>query len=182
MGPGDGKLLVSEDKKTRMLKDGTFWYAGLLLILSIPGQREPIMINRNTIKRLSYGLVILTLVLTSCGGDGRGASLDGAASSNKGERAVSSRAPVLMSINISPTNPLGIEPGTHLLFRATGSYSDNSVQDITTMVVWSSSDTVIATVSNARDSKGWVTTVSKGYCSISATFESVSASTIIGVK
>ncbi len=140
------------------------------------------MINRNAIKRLSYGLVILTLALTSCGGDGGGAPLSGAALSNKGERAVSSRAPVLMSINISPTNPLGIEPGTHLPFTATGSYSDSSAQDITTMVVWSSSDTVIATVSNAQDSKGCVTAVSKGYCSISATFEGASTSTIIGVK
>ncbi len=140
------------------------------------------MINRSVIKRLTYGLVILTLALTSCGGDGGSAPLSGAAPSNKSEIAVSSRAPVLMSITISPTNPLGLEPGTHLLFTATGSYSDNSAQDITTMVVWSSSDTVIATASNARDSKGWVTTVSKGYCSISATFEGASASTIIGVK
>ncbi len=140
------------------------------------------MMNRSVIKRLTYGLVILTLVLTSCGGDGRGAHVSGAAPSNKGERAANSRGPVLMSINISPANPLGIEPGTRLLFTAMGSYSDNSAQDITTMVVWSSSDTVIATVSNVQDSKGWVTAVSKGYCSISATFEGASASTIIGVK
>ncbi len=140
------------------------------------------MINRSVIKRLTYGLVILTLALASCGGDGGSAPLSGAAPSNKGVRAVSSRAPVLMSINISPANPLGIEPGTHLSLTATGSYSDNSAQDITTMVVWSSSDTIIATVSNAWDSKGRVTTVSKGYCSISATFEGASASTIIGVK
>jgi hypothetical protein len=140
------------------------------------------MINHSVIKRLSYGLVILTLALASCGGDGGGASLGGAAPSTNGKRAVSSRAPVLLSIRISPTNPLGIESGTNLLFTAAGSYSDNSTQDITTMAVWSSSDTVIATVSNARDSQGWVTTVSKGYCSISATFEGVSDSTIIGVK
>ena len=139
------------------------------------------MINRRVIKRLSCGLVILTLTLTSCGGDGGGAHFGSVAPSTKGERAGGSRAPVLTSINISPTNPLKIEPGTNLLFTATGSYSDNSVRNITTMVVWTSSDTVIATVSNARNSKGWVTTVSRGYCSISATFEDASGSTIIGV-
>ncbi len=64
------------------------------------------MINRSVIKRLTYGLVILTLALTSCGGDGGSAPLRGAAPSNKSEIAVSSRAPVLLSINISPTNPL----------------------------------------------------------------------------
>ena len=140
------------------------------------------MISHGVIKRLAYGLVILTLSLTSCGSDGGSASFGVVASSTKGERAVGSRAPVLTSINISPTNPLGIEPGTHFFFTAKGAYSDNSVQDITTMVVWNSSDTVIATVSNTGNSKGRVTTVSRGYCSISATFEGASASTIIGVQ
>ncbi len=179
---GDGKQLVSEDKKDRLLKDELYLYARSYYFLLIPRQEKPIMIKRSVIKRLTYGLVILTLALTSCGGDGGGTSLGGVASSIKSEKAVSSRAPVLLSINISPTNPLGIEPGAHLRFTATGFYSDNSVQDITTTVVWSSSDAVIAAVSNARDSKGWVTTVSKGYCSISATFEGASTSTIIGVK
>ncbi len=142
---------------------------------------KTVMINRCVIKRLSYGLMILTLALTSCGSDGGDASLGRVAPASKGERAEDS-TPALMTINISPTNRLGIELGTHLLLTATGSYSDNSVQDITTKVVWTSSDTFIATVSNAKDSKGRVTTVSKGYCSISATFEGSSGSTIIGVK
>jgi hypothetical protein len=140
------------------------------------------MLNRSVFKRISYGLVILALALTSCGIDGGDTSLGSVAPSTKGEGAVSSRSPVLMSINISPANSLGTEPGTHLLFTAKGTYSDNSVRDITMMAIWTSSDTLIATVSNAQDSKGRVTTVSKGYCSISATFEGVSVSTIIGVN
>ncbi len=141
------------------------------------------MKNRCVINILACVIASLTLALTSCGGDGGGALIGSSSvSSTKGESGASTNTPVLMNINISPSNSLGIETGTHLLFTATGSYSDNSAQDITTMVVWASSDTVIATVSNARDTKGWVTAVSRGYCSISATFEGASASTIIGVK
>jgi hypothetical protein len=140
------------------------------------------MKKRSVIKILSCGLVSFTLTLASCGGDGVGVLMGSSgAPSTKGESVVSRNTPVLMAINISPSNPLGIDPGTHLLFTATGSYSDNSVQDLTTIAVWTSSDISIATVSNARDSKGWATAVSKGYCSISATFEGASGSTIIGV-
>lgn len=140
------------------------------------------MKNRSVIKILSCGLVSLTLALASCGGDGGGAPMGSSGvPSNKGKSIVSRSTPVLMAINISPSNPLGAVPGTHLLFTAMGSYSDNSVQDLTTIAVWTSSDTSIAIVSNARDSKGWATAISKGYCSISATFQGASGSTIIGV-
>lgn len=141
------------------------------------------MKNRSVIKILSCGLVSLTLALASCGGDGGGAPMGSSGvPSTKGKSIVISRStPVLMAINISPSNPLGIVPGTHLLFTAMGSYSDNSVQDLTAIAAWTSSDTSIAVVSNARDSKGRTTAVSKGYCSISATFEGASGSTIIGV-
>jgi len=63
-----------------------------------------------------------------------------------------------------------------------GSYSNNSVQDITTMVVWTSSDPLVATVGNEAGSIGLATAVSKGYCSISATLDGISGSTIIGVN
>ncbi len=142
------------------------------------------MIKKSCVKKIfTCGLVSLALALASCGGDGKGAPMGSSrAPSTKGESVVSSSTPVLMAINISPSNALGIDPGTHLLFTATGSYSDNSVQDLTTIAVWTSSDTSIAIVSNARDSKGWVTAISKGYCSISATCEGASGSTIIGVN
>jgi hypothetical protein len=145
--------------------------------------RKLVMKNRNVIKILSCGLVSLTLTFTSCGGDGGGGASMGSsgASSTKGGSVVIRSTPVLMAVNISPSNLLGIQPGAHLLFTAKGYYSDNSVQDVTTIAVWTSSDTSIATVSNAGDSKGWATAVSKGYCSISATVEGASGSTIIGV-
>jgi len=88
----------------------------------------------------------------------------------------------LRSISITPSNPLGINSGTQLQFSARGYFSDNSVQDLTTMVVWTSSDTSIATISNESDSKGQAIAVSRGYCSISGTLDGVSGSTIIGIN
>ncbi len=141
------------------------------------------MKNWRVIKILSGGLVSLTLALTSCGGGGGGESLNSSGvRSAGGESAVSGRTPALMAINISPANPLGIRSGTQLQFTAMGSYSDNSVKNVTTLVTWTSSDPFVATVSNRPGSMGMATAVSRGYCSISATFEGASVSTIIGVN
>ena len=132
---------------------------------------------------LSCGLVSLILALTSCGGDGAAVSVGSRESLlARGESAVNKKTPVLVAITISPTNPLGIKSGTKLRLTASGSYSDNSVQDITTMVVWTTSDASVATVSNEPDSKGLALAVYVGYCSISATLGNVSGSTVIGVK
>jgi hypothetical protein len=131
---------------------------------------------------LLYAFVGLTLAFASCGGEGGGAYPrnmgDGQAEQVSG---ASERTPMLRGISITPGNPLGIIAGTRLQFAATGSYTDNSVQDLTAIVVWTSSDTSIAADSNEADSKGQVTAVSKGYCSISATLGSVSGSIIMGV-
>jgi hypothetical protein len=88
----------------------------------------------------------------------------------------------LRGISITPSNPLGINAGTRLQFAAKGSYSDNSVQDLTTLAVWTSSDTSITTVSNEPDSRGQAIAVSRGYCSISATLGNISGSTIMEVN
>jgi len=96
-----------------------------------------------------------------------------------GERG---RTMVLRSISIAPSTPLGISSGTRLQFTEMSSYSDNSVQNITTMVVWTLSDPLVATVSNEAGSIGLATAVSKGYCSISETMDGISGSTIIGVN
>jgi hypothetical protein len=134
---------------------------------------------------LMYGLLILALILLSCGGGGG----SGGKSSPFSDVAYgtdgvsdSGRMPVLRVINITPSSPLGINSGTPLQFAATGIYSDNSTQDLTAKMVWTSSDTSIAIVSNEPSSIGLTTAVSKGYCSISATFGGVSGSTIIGVN
>ena len=119
-------------------------------------------------------------MLTSCGG---GAPPGNAGEVRTGETSgVSGRTTVLRVITVTPNAPLGIGSRSQLQFTATGTYSDNTVQDLTTMVAWTSSDTSIATVSNTPGSIGMITAVSRGYCSISATFGNVSGSTIIGIN
>jgi Bacterial Ig-like domain (group 2) len=142
-----------------------------------------IMKNGKFINLFIYGFISLVVFLASCGREG-GAAYPG----NMGVGQTSQvsgagkMAPILKGISITPSNPLGINAGTRLQFAATGSYSDNSVQDLTTLAVWTSSDTSITTISNAPDSKGQAIAVSRGYCSISATLGSISGSTILGVN
>ena len=141
------------------------------------------MKNRCVMKFLSCGLISLALSFTSCGGDGGSVSVGKSGTpSIREERSVSRRPPILTSLTISPTNPLGIKSGTHLQLIATGHYSDNSVQDITVLATWTSADPSVATVSNEPGSIGVATAASKGYCSISATFKGVSVSVVIGVN
>ena len=138
------------------------------------------MRNCRFIRALMYILVSLTLTVISCGGEGGGSP-----SSNTGAAQVSEvnrRTAVLRTICITPSNLLGTDSGTQLHFSARGYFSDNSEQDLTTMVVWTSSDTSIAIISNAPDSKGQALAVSRGYCSISAALDGISDSTIIGIN
>ena len=63
----------------------------------------------------------------------------------------------------------------------TGLYSDNSTQDLTTQVTWTSSDNAVATVSNAAGSNGLATTAGVGSTTVSATSGAVSGSTSLTV-
>jgi uncharacterized protein YjdB len=83
----------------------------------------------------------------------------------------------LVSITVTPAAPY-VGYGTTIQFIATGHYADNSAQDITALVTWSSSDTSVATISNAEGSKGSATTDHKrGSTIITATYGDVSGFT-----
>jgi len=86
----------------------------------------------------------------------------------------------LVSIAVTPVNQ-SIARGTIRQFMATGTYSDNSIHDLTANVTWSSSQTTVATVSNLAGSQGSVTARAVGSATISATSGSVSGSTILSV-
>jgi uncharacterized protein YjdB len=86
----------------------------------------------------------------------------------------------LVSIAITPTNP-SIAEGTTRQFTATGTYSDNTTQDLTTAVTWSSSNTGVATISNAAGSKGSASSVAAGSTTITATSGGISGSTTLTV-
>jgi hypothetical protein len=76
---------------------------------------------------------------------------------------------LLVSITIDPPTP-GLALGTSLTLKATGLYSDQSQQDLTTQVSWSSSKQTIAKISSAGATSGLVTTVAKGTTDITASF------------
>lgn len=82
--------------------------------------------------------------------------------------------PVLESIALSLTNP-SILTLTKVPFKATGTNSDGSTSDITSQVVWSSSNIAIATIAG----DGTVTALTQGATTISATLGVVSQSTTL---
>jgi hypothetical protein len=86
----------------------------------------------------------------------------------------------LMSLSISPANP-SIALGTALQFAATGTYSDGSTQNLTATAIWASSNTAVATISNAALSRGRATSTATGTTAISASFSGVSGSTALTV-
>jgi phospholipase C/uncharacterized protein YjdB len=86
----------------------------------------------------------------------------------------------LVSIAINPLAPT-IALGTTQQFTATGTYTDSSTQDLTTVVTWSSSSATVAIISNATGSNGLATSAGEGTTTISAASSSVSNSMTITV-
>jgi autotransporter passenger strand-loop-strand repeat protein len=82
----------------------------------------------------------------------------------------------LQSISVTPGNP-STAVGNSLTFTATGTFSDNSTQVLTTGVTWASSSTAVATI----DGTGKATTHTAGTTTISASVGSVSGSTTLTV-
>jgi len=87
---------------------------------------------------------------------------------------------VLSKITVSPSTA-SIAKGTAQQYRADGTYSDNSVKDITTDVTWSSSSTSNATISNASGDKGNATGAGLGTATITATQGSTSGTASLTV-
>jgi len=112
---------------------------------------------------------------------GRGSAVIGAASGSiTGNRTLTVTSAALVSIHITPVNP-NAALGTSTQFTATGIFSDDSAQDLTSQVTWSSSTGSIASVSNAAGSRGLATSFEMGSTTISATLDSVTGSTDLTV-
>jgi plastocyanin len=88
---------------------------------------------------------------------------------------------VLQSIAVTPASP-SVPKGETEQFIATGTYSDNSTQILTTQVAWGSSSSAVATISNVAGSQGLATAVSFGTSSISAALTGISGSTTMTVS
>src|SRR5262249_2519866 len=73
----------------------------------------------------------------------------------------------LPSIALAPANPT-VALGQKQQFTATGTLTDNSTEDLTNQVTWTSSDTSVATISNASGSQGLATALATGTTAITA--------------
>lgn len=76
----------------------------------------------------------------------------------------------LIGIEIAPQNS-ELQVGITQQYEAAGTFSDDSVQDITTLAAWESSDTDVATIDNA----GLLTTLDTGSSTISAAWQGIEA-------
>ncbi|MGH9711756.1 MAG: Ig-like domain-containing protein [Candidatus Acidiferrales bacterium] len=86
-------------------------------------------------------------------------------------------AATLLSIAVTPTNPT-IGKGLTQQFTATGTYSDNSMQNLTSSVTWSSLTPSVATITTG----GLATAVNIGSSTIQAQLGSVTGSTTLTVN
>ena len=95
-----------------------------------------------------------------------------------GSTTLTVTAAALVSIQVTPSDPM-LSDGLTRQLTATGTFTDNSTQDVTTQVTWASADAAVAIVSNATGSQGLVTAVGLGNVTISATRGGVSGSTSV---
>jgi hypothetical protein len=86
-------------------------------------------------------------------------------------------APKLVSIAVTPANPTNVV-GTTTQFAATGTYSDNSTQNLTSQATWASTQTSVATINTA----GLASALTTGTSTISATLGTVSGSTLLTIQ
>jgi len=107
------------------------------------------------------GLLVFLIVMVACGGG----------SSNQGPKNVT-----LQSIQVTPNAP-SLALGLNQQFKATGTYSDESIKDLTNSATWSSSNTGAVTIS----ATGTATTKAQGTATITATASGVSGSTTLTV-
>jgi hypothetical protein len=82
----------------------------------------------------------------------------------------------LLSIVVTPAKA-SLTQGDTESFTATGTYSDNSTQDLTSQVTWASATASVATI----DKTGLATSVAPGTATISATLGSISGQTALTV-
>lgn len=84
--------------------------------------------------------------------------------------------PTLSSIAVTPANP-SLKVGAQQQFTATGTFSNQTTQDLTSQVTWTSGTTATATITSGGNATG----VAGGTSMITATMSGVSGSTTLTV-
>lgn len=89
---------------------------------------------------------------------------------------------ILVSISVTPANS-SIAPGTTAQLTATGTFSNGSIQNITTTATWNSTNTSVATISNAVGSPGLATALASiGTTTITAVSSSIIGTTTLSAQ
>jgi uncharacterized protein YjdB len=83
-------------------------------------------------------------------------------------------SPPLVSIAITPAMP-SVAKGSTQQFTATATFGDNTTQDVTTVVTWTSAPVATATISNAPGSNGLASAIAEGTAVISASVGTIKA-------
>ncbi|MSP61565.1 MAG: hypothetical protein EXR72_14745 [Myxococcales bacterium] len=149
------------DMTTQNLTSSAMWASSDMAVATVS--------NANGSQGLSGGVAKGTVMMTATFG-----GISGATSLTVSDAT-------LTAITITPTTPAAAK-GTTVPFKATGTYSDKSSQDVTASATWSSSSLVVATVSNAMGSQGLATTIAQGQTMISAAIGNVTGATTLTVS
>lgn len=104
-----------------------------------------------------------------------------ASGSVSGSTTLTVTTATIASLAVTPVNPV-IIAGSKKQLTATGTFSDNTTQDLTSMASWNSSSQSVATISNAAGSNGLVTSLATGTTTIAATWGGASDSTLLTVN
>src|SRR5216117_1995631 len=117
--------------------------------------------GRLAVKTASLLLIVCTIsLLSSCGGGGSSSTTSGS-----GPNVPPPPTASLTLLQVTPGNA-SVAASSTQQFSATGKYSDGSSKDLTSSVLWSSSDTSVASVNNA----GLATGVVVGVVTVTAQF------------
>lgn len=87
---------------------------------------------------------------------------------------------VIESISITPDDSRIVE-GESQQYIATGTFSDDSQQDITDLATWLTTDNSVGTISNSPNSRGLFVSIATGTTVVEATFGGISGETPLTV-
>lgn len=90
------------------------------------------------------------------------------------------KAAALVALSLTPVNPT-LASGTRQQLVATGTFSDRTTQDLSSLVSWSSSDDTVVAVANTAGGRGLGAAGRKGAALVSASFAGVSGTTRVTV-
>jgi uncharacterized protein YjdB len=108
------------------------------------------------------------------------ANITATSGSISGSTTLTVTAAALVSIAVTPATP-SIALGTTQQFTATGTYTDGSIQNLTSMAQWSSDTPATATIGTTGATMGLATSVAQGTANITATSGAISGSTLLTV-